>query len=245
MDHVGPLCRSVEDAAALYEAMRGSTPRAAAASPETPRALGALRLGVLRGYFTELLDRQVASAFEAACSRLRDAGVHVEDIDIAHASDIASVYVHIVLAEAAAYHARTLDSRPDDYTPNVRLRLEMGRYILAEDYLRALRGREVLRGEVDRALEARDALLLPALAVPATMLGATTVRVGSSDEPVRNITLRLTQLFNITGHAAIALPCGQTTDGLPIGVQLAAARTPELLQVAQALEPYVGPGMSR
>ena len=95
----------------------------------------------------------------------------LEDVDIPHAGDIAPIYLHIVLSEAAAYHAKTLDSRADDYTPNVRMRLEMGRYILAEDYVRALRGRDVLTREVDAALDGRDGLLLPSLPIPAPKLG--------------------------------------------------------------------------
>jgi aspartyl-tRNA(Asn)/glutamyl-tRNA(Gln) amidotransferase subunit A len=221
--------------------------RQAEAGPGATGAVAGLRIGVMREYFTAILDQQVALAFDAACARLRDAGVILEDVVIAHAGDIAPIYLHIALPEAAAYHAKTLESRADDYTPNVRLRLEMGRYILAEDYVRALHGRDVLRHEVDAALSGRRALLLPTVPVPATRLGATTVRVGSSEEPVRNITLRLTQLFNITGHPAITVPCGQTTEGLPIGAQLigAAGDTPGLLDTAELLEPYLGPGMSR
>ena len=83
------------------------------------------------------------------------------------ARDIGPVYLHLVLSDAAAYHAQTLARRPHDYTPNVRLRLEMARYVLAEDYIRALRGKSVITGEVDRALAGVDALVLPALAVPA------------------------------------------------------------------------------
>jgi aspartyl-tRNA(Asn)/glutamyl-tRNA(Gln) amidotransferase subunit A len=243
MDHVGPLCRSVEDATILYEVLRsGAGVTRGALHPEVPDGRGK-RVGVLRGYFAALLDAQVASSFDAACDRLRGAGVVVEEVDIAHANDVAAIYVHIVLAEAAAYHARTLESRPEDYTTNVRLRLEMGRYILAEDYVRALRGRDVLRAEVDAALSGRDALLLPALAVPATRLGAASVRVGGSEEPVRNITLRLTQLFNVTGHPALSVPCGKTIDGLPIGAQLVGVSSPELLHTARALERYFGPGI--
>jgi aspartyl-tRNA(Asn)/glutamyl-tRNA(Gln) amidotransferase subunit A len=246
LDHVGPLTRSVEDAAILYDALRGGSggpqgPPLHVAARTTARGI---RLGVLRGYFTALLDTQVASTFEHACARLRDAGVVLEERTIPHANDIAPIYVHIVLSEAAAYHARTLESRPDDYTTNVRLRLEMGRYILAEDYVRALTGRALLRREVDAALESNDALLLPALPVPATRLGVETVRVGGSEESVRNITLRQTQLFNVTGHPAIALPCGKTIDGLPVGAQLVGARTADLLRTAAALEPYLGPGIS-
>jgi len=189
----------------------------------------------------------VASVFESACATLVEAGAILEDVDIPHASEIAAIYLHIVLAEAATYHAKTLDNRADDYTPNVRIRLEMGRYILAEDYVRALRGRQVLIDEVDAALAGRDALLLPSLAVPATRLGAATVKVSGGEEPVRNITLRLTQLFNITGHPAISIPCGMTAEGLPIGAQLAGARhdTHALLQVAAGAERYFGPGRSR
>jgi aspartyl-tRNA(Asn)/glutamyl-tRNA(Gln) amidotransferase subunit A len=241
LDHVGPLCRSVEDASILYEVL-GGVSRAQAPG----RPVEGLRFGIPREYFLSVLDSQVERSFEAACERLRSAGAILEEVTIAHANDIASVYLHIVLPEAAAYHARALESRPDDYTPPVRIRLEMGRYILAEDYIRALRGRDVLRREVDTALQGRDGLFLPALAVPATKLGASTVRVGSSDEPVRNITLRLTQLFNVTGHPAITLPCGYTAENLPIGAQIVghAHRTPDLLQVSQAVEHYLGPGGS-
>ena len=248
MDHVGPLCRSVEDAEIVYDVLRGATRRLpgtvspGTVSPGTvfPRT-AAVRLGVPRDYFLSRLDPQVAASFERACDRLRTAGVTIEDVTIPHANDITPIYLHIVLSEAAAYHARTLDRRPDDYTSPVRLRLEMGRYVLAEDYVRALRGRDVLRHEVDRALEGRDALLLPSVAVPATPLGASTVRVGSGEEPVRNITLRLTQLFNLTGHPALSMPCGSTTDGLPIGAQLVGhtAATSALLRLARSLEPHI------
>jgi aspartyl-tRNA(Asn)/glutamyl-tRNA(Gln) amidotransferase subunit A len=242
MDHVGPLCRSVDDACILYETMCAATGGSREARP-----MRGVTIGVLRGYFVAMLDPQVAAAFESACATLVDAGAALEDVDIPHASDISAIYLHIVLAEAAAYHAKTLDNRADDYTPNVRMRLEMGRYILAEDYVRALRGRQVLIEEVDAALAGRDALLLPSVAVPATRLGAVSVKVSGGEEPVRNITLRLTQLFNITGHPAISIPCGRTAEGLPIGAQLAGARhaTAALLQVAAGAERYLGPGISR
>lgn len=242
LDHVGPVCRSVADARVLYAVLRQAE---AAPAPIGPMA--GIRIGVMREYFTAILDKQVALAFDAACTRLRDAGAILEDVVIPHAGDIAPIYSHIALPEAAAYHAKTLESRGDDYTPNVRLRLEMGRYILAEDYVRALRGRDVLRHEVDSALTGRRALLLPTVPVPATRLGATTVKVGGSEEPVRNITLRLTQLFNITGHPAITVPCDNTVEGLPIGTQLvgAAGDTAGLLDTAELLAPYLGPGTSR
>lgn len=237
MDHIGPLCRSVEDAALVYDVLRGS------AQTRERRGTRGLRVGMLRGYFTSLLDLQVAAAFEATCTALTDGGASLEEVQISHAGDIAPIYLHIVLAEGAAFHAKTLDSHADDYTVNVRLRLEMGRYILAEDYVRALRGRDVLIAEVDEALRGKDVLVLPTLGVPAVRLGAATVKIGSVEEPVRNITLRLTQLFNITGHPAITLPCGTTTDGLPIGLQVIGGRnqTGALISVAGAIESLLAP----
>ena len=238
LDHVGPICRSVEDAEILYDVLRGAT---SAQGKRAHEARG-LRLGVLREYFMALVDPEVASSFENACARLQEAGVELHAIAIAHAGDIAPIYLHIVLSEAAAYHAKTLESRADDYTANVRLRLEMGRYILAEDYMRALRGREVLMHEVDAALTDCDGLLLPALPIPAPTIGATTVRIGGSDELIRNVTLRLTQLFNLTGHPAIAVPCGSTSEGLPVGAQIVGHRhgTTAMLDAARAVEPCLG-----
>ena len=242
MDHVGPICRSVEDAELLYGVLRGAAP-----PPATPRTdPRTVKLGVLRGYFAALLDSQVASAFEGTCARLRDAGVTLDDVVLPHAGDIAPAYLHITLVEAAAYHAKTLEHRPDDYTPGVRLRLEMGRYILGEDYVRAMRCRELLKAEVNTLLDGRSGLLLPSLAIAAPRIGVPTVRIGASEEPVRNVMLRLTQLFNITGHPALTALCGRTTDRLPIGVQLVGhhQRTTDLLQLARSLEPYFGPGTS-
>jgi aspartyl-tRNA(Asn)/glutamyl-tRNA(Gln) amidotransferase subunit A len=238
LDHVGPLCLSVEDAALLYGALRGLPDPIVAAA----REVRDLRFGIPRAYFFDLLDPQVAARFEEACDQLTAGGAILEDVTIGHTKEIGPIYVHIALPEAVSYHAPTLESRPQDYTENVRLRLEMGRYILAEDYVRAQRGRLVLMHEVQEALNGRDGLLLPSLPVPATRLGAPTVSIGGVEEPVRNITLRLTQLFNITGHPAISLPCGKTDEGLPVGLQIVGARnrTPELLQVAAAVEGTLG-----
>ena len=238
MDHVGPLCRSVADAGIVYDALLGR-----AAQKRAPGAVKGLRVGLLRGYFTSLLDTQVGAAFEATCAALSDAGATLEEVDIPHAGDIAPIYLHIVLAEAAAIHAKTLDSHAEHYTPNVRIRLEMGRYILAEDYVRALRGRDLLVEEVDAALRGRDVLLLPSLAVPAFRLGAATVKVGGVEEPIRNVTLRLTQLFNVTGHPAISIPCGATSDGLPIGAQFVGGcgGTDDLLSIAAGVESLLQP----
>jgi aspartyl-tRNA(Asn)/glutamyl-tRNA(Gln) amidotransferase subunit A len=234
LDHVGPLAASVADAHVVYQILTGNNvPR-----PIAPAPVGGLRLAVLRRYFCDLLDADVRARFDETVDRLRATGARVHEAEIRHANDIAPIYLHICLADAAAYHATMLEAKPDRYTTPVRLRLEMGRHILAEDYVRALNGRELLRREVDAALAEHDALVLPTLPIPAPPLGASTMELGGTKESVRNLMLRLTQLFNLTGHPAISLPCGRTSLGLPCGLQLVGARmqTDALLRVALACE---------
>jgi aspartyl-tRNA(Asn)/glutamyl-tRNA(Gln) amidotransferase subunit A len=199
-----------------------------------------LRLGRLRGYFDELLDAGVRAAYEGALARVAAAGAIVRDVDVPHAPDIPAVYLHIVLPEAAAWHAPTLGRCPERYTPNVRLRLEMGRYVLAEDYLRALAARRTVAREIEHALDGVDALVLPTLPIVAPVVGEETVAIGDRREPVRAAMLRLTQPFNLSGHPALALPCGEAS-GLPASVQLVGrhARTWRLLEIGAALASQV------
>ena len=172
--------------------------------------------------------------------RLRDAGASLTDVRLPHAPEIASVYLGIVFAEAAAYHAAAMESRSDRYQPGVRLRLEAARFVLAEDYLRAMRGREVIRTEIDRALDGCDVLMAPTLPIEPPPIGASAVTIAGTAHPVRNVMLRLTQPFNVSGHPAVTLPCGRTSRGFPCGVQLIGRRggTMPLLAAALACEPY-------
>jgi aspartyl-tRNA(Asn)/glutamyl-tRNA(Gln) amidotransferase subunit A len=241
LDHVGPLAQTVGDASLVYHALLGDT----RTTTPAPMPIHGLRLAVPRPYFCDLLDDEVRAAFEGALGRLRAAGAHVHDIDLHHAPDVAAIYLHLVFGDAAAYHAATLETMPERYTAPVRLRLEMARYVMAEDYVRALAGRDVLKREVDAALGQHDALILPTLPIPAPPIGAVSVQVGKTQETVRNVMLRLTQLFNVTGHPAISLPSGCTSTGLPCGVQLVGARmeTDALLKVALACEGQITLGL--
>ncbi len=239
LDHVGPLAVSVADAWTLYNAMLPAASRVR----ELPDAgaVKGLRIGVLAGYLFDRLDADVERSVLGTITMLKSKGATVTDVTLPHADDIATVYLHLVLGDAAEYHARTLESRPHDYTPNVRLRLEMARYVLAEDYIRALRGKTIIAREVDRALEGVDALLCPALSIPAPPIGAATMPVSGGLEAVRTLMLRCTQPFNLSGHPAISLPCGKTPTGLPIGLQLVGrkGRTHALVQTALAVEEVI------
>jgi aspartyl-tRNA(Asn)/glutamyl-tRNA(Gln) amidotransferase subunit A len=231
LDHVGPLARTVTDAWLVYRALLGST--------DWPDL--ALRLWLPRGYFCDLLDDEVRTRFEEAIAALRLAGARVDEVDIPHSPVTPAVYLHIHASEATACHLATLDSVPERYSPTVRFRLEMGRYIQAGDYIRAMNAREVLRTEVDAAVGDHDGLVLPTLPIPAPPVGAESVSIGGEQALVRALMLRLTQLFNLTGHPAVSMPCGSTSQGLPCGLQLVGRRheTEAILRVAIACEAHV------
>jgi aspartyl-tRNA(Asn)/glutamyl-tRNA(Gln) amidotransferase subunit A len=233
-DHVGPLAASVSDAWTVFRVLTGDLGPA----PLAPAAATALRLAVPRPYFFDMLDDDVRARFEASLESCRAAGVRVREIEIPHTDTIANVYIRISLKEAAVYHAATLAAVPERYTAPVRQRLEMGRGIQHEEYMLALGGREQLRRDVDAAFADCDALALPTLPIPAPKIGAETVRVGATEQPLRNVMLRLTQLFNVTGNPAISIPCGLTREGMPCGLQLVGTRgqTRELVQAALACE---------
>ncbi len=236
LDHVGPMARSVADTRVLFGALLGGPPPAREA-PAGPR-----RFGVPEPYFCDRLDPAVRDALERTRAALLAAGHAVERVAIDRAPWAPDVYLHIVLPEASWYHARMVEAHPGAYSPGVRLRLEMGRYILAEDYVRALHLRDLLRAEVDRAIAPFDALLLPTLPITAPPLGAASVDVDGARVPVRAVMLKLTQLFNITGHPAIALPAGTDQAGWPVSMQLVGHRheTGRLLDLAAEVEGPVG-----
>ena len=230
-DHVGPIARAVADAANIWAVLAGKT-----ILLDVPAA-SSVTLGALGDYFTALLDADVRAAFGRATDCLRAAGVGLLPRRVDGTETIIDTYINISLPEAAHWHAPTLDSRAGDYELPVRERLDRGRKILAIDYLRARDTRIALTRAVDAALDGCSALVLPTLPIVAPVRGANDVTMDNGETLlVRAAMLRLTQLFNMTGHPAISLPV--PTSGLPVGLQLVGRRekTPELLAVAAVCE---------
>jgi aspartyl-tRNA(Asn)/glutamyl-tRNA(Gln) amidotransferase subunit A len=235
LDHVGPMARSVADVTLLYEVLTGV--RLDAPRPPTP-----ITFGIPRPYFCDLLDADTAAALARVSDALVSAGHRVVDVPIHDAAWTAHVYLHIVLPEATWYHAPWLEPHAERYSPGVRIRLEMGGYILGEDYVRAMRLRERLRAQVDAALNQCDVLLLPTQPMGAPPIGAATVAIADTSVPVRAAMLRLTQLFNITGHPAMALPAGLGRDGLPRSIQIVGRSSADVLGICRAIESHSSGG---
>jgi aspartyl-tRNA(Asn)/glutamyl-tRNA(Gln) amidotransferase subunit A len=233
LDHVGPLTRTVSDAASLWAVLCGRP-----ISSLTSLQPSALRLCRLEGYFLSL-SSDVRTAFECALDDLSRAGMSIVGANIPEAESIAQTYVNVALPEAAAWHAHYLETRAADYMPNVKARLEVGCSISAVDYLKAREAQRALRRAVDTALAGCDALVLPTLPIVAPPLGAAEAVLDgdpSTPLPIRSAMLRQTQLFNLTGHPAISLPI--RTPSLPVGLQLVGRldNTAGLLDVAAAVE---------
>jgi aspartyl-tRNA(Asn)/glutamyl-tRNA(Gln) amidotransferase subunit A len=238
LDHVGPIARTVVDAWSIYSVLADAPP-----PPATPHQESGFRLGQLTGYFLEKLDDEVRQRFREAIDRLRAQGATVVDIELGNIPEIAKTYAHVALAEAVSVHLKTLNDAAADLGAGVRNRLEAGRGISQEDYIHAQSDRSIMRAAVDRALSRCDALILPTLPILPPRIGESTITLGSQAELARPLTLRLTQLFNLTGHPAISLPCGRTREGMPCGLQLVGRRnqTVGLLTLAAGCEMHLPP----
>lgn len=246
LDHVGPMTRTVADAALLLQALAGRDPADPSTVdvpvPEYRRALEqdirGLRLGLPKELFFERLDPEVRAGVLAAARSLEALGASVEEVPLPKIPHAAPASFAIIAAEAAAYHELYLKTRAAEYGADVRARLTSGQFVLATQYLKAQRARQVIRAEVDAVLQRVDALLFPTTPIPAPPIEAGEVTVDGLTEDVRGWLIRCTRPINITGHPALSVPCGLTAGGLPIGLQLVGRYFDEatLFRIGHALE---------
>ena len=251
-DHVGPLARTVADAALLLGATSGRDPRDAATVrvpvPDYRRALRKplrrFRLGRPREYFWEKLDAEVRGVVEAAARSFEESGAEIEEVALPHVAESVEPSAQIALAEARHFHetAGYFPTRAADYSEEVRKRLEKGAGVRAVDYLKALEARKVVQADFAAAFARVDAIFAPTVPVAAPCIGEERVNIGSEEESVRSALLRLNRPANLTGLPAISIPCGFTRAGLPVGLQLIGRAFDEatLLRVAYAYEQAAG-----
>jgi aspartyl-tRNA(Asn)/glutamyl-tRNA(Gln) amidotransferase subunit A len=255
VDHIGPLTRSVADAALLLGLMAGVDPAdpttcpappadyagAAAAGARTPDLRG-LRVGVPATYYFAPIDPDVEAAVRAAIGHLADLGAVVAEVSIPdHDALVAGMAA--LSAEGLAYHARWLRTRLRDYGEDVQVRLLANQFILGSDYARSLRARRLLRERYAAVFEQVDLLAAPAVPVPAPTIAeaqAEAIPLGTTAADLA-ILPRNTRVANLTGLPAITVPCGFVRD-LPVGLMLMAGPFQEerLLRAAAAYEATTG-----
>ena len=266
LDQIGPFGRTVADAATVLSVIAGADPCDATTSNElVPDFADSLtgrvkdiRIGVPRAFVSEGVDDQVRRAYEAALETLRAEGATLVDIDLPHAKYAVPVYYLVCTAEASSNLARydgvkygyralgATDSlkqmysrtRDEGFGPEVKRRIMLGTYVLSAGYydafyLKALQVRTLLRRDYDHAFERVDVVAMPTMPTPPFRLGEKT------DDPLQ---MYLADVFtvsaNLAGLPGVSVPCGFSSDGLPIGLQLTGRMFDEatLLRVADAYE---------
>ena len=221
LDHVGPLCATVEDAAVLLAATAGFDSLDPASVdlpvPDYTRALhtrpGKVRIGLPRAGFFDDLHPEVAKAVNDAIEVLRRVGATSRDVTLPAAG---SLLVQIMGSEAYAYHARWLAESPQKYQPQTSARLvQLASTASREQYVEARRQCDLLRREIKQVFSAVDVLVTPTVAAPPSMIDP--IEQSTDLHPVRT---RNTWPFDVFGLPATSIPCGFTSSGLPIGLQI-------------------------
>jgi aspartyl-tRNA(Asn)/glutamyl-tRNA(Gln) amidotransferase subunit A len=247
LDHVGPLVRTVEDAAASLQILAGYDARDPGAlhepvpdfSENLDKGVKGLRVGVPRNYFFDHINPEVESAVRTALQKLESLGAELVEVTIPMAEMMGSMHFGILLPEASAYHRSMLRDTPHLYGEDVRTFLEAGELILATDYVRAQQMRNLLQQEFKKLYEKIDVMVAPS--VPTTAVMADTESQTWADgtvEPMVAAYTRYATPVNLTGLPALSVTCGFSSEGLPIGMQVIGRPLAEstVLQVGAAYQ---------
>ena len=240
MDQVGPISRTVEDAAITLGAIAGRDPRdpytSDAPVPDYRRALGGDLKGMRIGLVRELTHDQVVEpgvreAVVKASAVLGELGASVEEVSIPLAAHATTIFWSHLSVEPASTHARWLRERLHDYGYSNRISLLMGSVMPAQAYYKAQKLRNLIRREVHQALDRYDLLMSPTIGAPAQKVE------GTGAESARRRPYLLTFTFNLANCPAISIPCG-FSQGLPVGLQLGGRPFGEetILKAAHAYE---------
>lgn len=236
-DTVGPLAGRVADCELVARLAGGAggaggDPGAGAARPSVDAAAG-MRLGVLVGGWAERVAPGVEATVAAAHAALAESGVELVPVEVELAALAPAVSYVVMLAEASRVWggSRARRERAGSETEEL---LEVGATVAAVDYLRAREVGRAIAADFEQALARRRlaALLLPTTPVAAPPVGATAVEIGAGTEPVEGALGRLCALASVTGAPALSVPVGVDGEGLPIGMQVLAARGREDLACA-------------
>jgi aspartyl-tRNA(Asn)/glutamyl-tRNA(Gln) amidotransferase subunit A len=246
LDFVGPLARTVADAALLLEAIfvREKRERVSSFGRKNTQALK-FRVGLPKEFFFDVVSQDVCAVFHEAVRSLQKQGAKVKDVSIPLLNETEEAGNFIAWAEATQYHQQAgwFPARSADYGEDVRTRLEMGTKVTATAYLQALEVREKFIRQFHSAMtDAKmDALIVPTTPMAAPLIGEESTPIANANYPTRALLLRLNRPANLAGIPAISVPCGFTTAGLPVGLQLIGAVTgePRLLTIAQVAQAFM------
>ncbi|HUZ21895.1 MAG TPA: amidase [Acidimicrobiales bacterium] len=241
LDHAGPLARTVADAALLLDAVAGPTAGwsggryLAACGGDVART----RVGVVRGYFLDVVDPEVAAGFENALGLLASLGCEVADVSAEVPADVVDLVFALVGAEAAPFHGPIVADHAAEVGPRVLARISLpppG----ADEVARVRATLAAAVTSLEQALSGVDVLIVPTEPITAPRIGATggELAVGGRSIDAEHVLTRLTSIFNVAGFPVVSVPCGFDAAGLPVGLQVVAPRGGEeaALRTAHAYE---------
>ncbi len=229
LDTVGPLARTVEDCALVLGELAGPDARDPTTEArqvpdymaELRRPVAGLVIGKPRQYFYDGCDAEIAAAMDASLDVFRRLGARVLEVDIPDFEAWNAAAIMIIGAEAAAMHGNWLRTRPQDYSPQVRARLEQGMVVPAAAYIDSLRLRGVaLREFCDKVFSKVDVLHAPVVAFQTPGIAETDVGGGPKMAALLAQVTRLTRPGNFLGVPALSVQAGFTKAGMPVGMQL-------------------------
>jgi aspartyl-tRNA(Asn)/glutamyl-tRNA(Gln) amidotransferase subunit A len=245
-DHAGPIALTAEDAAIVLEAIAGPDPRDPSCLTRRPPAIRrglrggikGIKLGVPTNVYFDDCHPEVRAAVTTAIEAFKDLGAELREVSIPEARHGLDLCLTIAWAEAAHFHRRWLQTRPNDYGPDLIELLASASAYTAVDYLQAQQVRAKVRHAYRRLFEQVDLLLSPPAPLPATPHGAEEVEVDGRKASVLGLAAGLTAIANATGEPACSVPCGFTSDGLPIGLMIHGPRLADglVLRAAHAYE---------
>lgn len=236
MDHIGPMTRTVEDAAIMFEAMAGLDPWDPSSLPdavpavraELRRGISGLRIGFDRRYATDNVDPDVAQALEAVLAELTRAGAIVVPVTMPDVGGVNQAWFELCAAEAVAANAKTFPSRASEYGPGFRPVLEYGQRVTGASLAAASKVRAGFSALLEQVLNTVDCLVCPSMSNTARVKHADPFAEetdGTWSRLVRNDVH--TKPFNFSGSPTLSVPCGFSADGLPLSVQFVGRRLGE------------------
>jgi aspartyl-tRNA(Asn)/glutamyl-tRNA(Gln) amidotransferase subunit A len=228
LDTVGPLARSAEDCALLLGLMAGadaSDPTAAAGPlPDykgaTSQPIKGLTIGVPAAFYVDDLDSEVARILDETLAVLKREGADIVQVELPDQRQLTAACQLVLAVEAAGFHKRWMIERPQDYSPQVLMRLQNGLAIPAVSYLEAMRWRGPALSAHSAAVAGVDAVIAPVAPVAAPTIAESDVGNSPDAESVIQRLTRFTRPINYLGLPSLSIPSGFTRGGLPVGMQL-------------------------
>jgi len=245
LDHMGPLTRTVRDAAICLHTLAGRDERDETSShatvdsyvPAEGVSIRGVKIGVPSNFYFDQVEPDVNAAVRKMIQLAAGLGAHAEVVTVPDIPSLNAIGRVILLSEASAVFERFSDRR-DEFGADVRVLFDQGMLIPATDYVNAQRLRRQFRDAFLRLFDSIDLLVTPTTPTVAKRIGQNSIMVGGQEEDFRLATTRLVRGINVLGFPAISIPCGFDGDRMPIGLQLIAKPFDErrLLAAAAALE---------